>query len=102
MEIGYSLIPLVEKQQGGDLLDRMKSIRKQLANELGIVIPSIRIRDNVQLNANAYSIKMRGIVQAQGEILPGYHLVLLPANIKPDITRDSNKRPCIWDGCDVG
>ena len=53
LEIGYSLIPLVEKEQGGDLLDRMKSIRKQLANELGIVIPSIRIRDNVQLNANA-------------------------------------------------
>lgn len=93
LEIGYSLIPLVEKQQGGDLLDRMKSIRKQLANELGIVIPSIRIRDNVQLNANAYSIKMRGIVQAQGEILPGYHLVLLPANIKPDIQGIPTKDP---------
>ncbi len=93
LEIGYSLIPMVEKEQGGDVLDRMKSLRKQMATELGIIIPSIRIRDNVQLNANAYTIKMRGIVQAQGELLPGYHLVLLPADMKPDIQGIPTKDP---------
>ncbi|NBW69904.1 MAG: flagellar biosynthesis protein FlhA [Bacteroidetes bacterium] len=93
LEIGYSLIPMVEKEQGGDVLDRMKSLRKQLATELGIIIPSIRIRDNVQLNANAYTIKMRGIVQAEGELLPGYHLVLLPADLKPEIQGIPTKDP---------
>ncbi len=92
LEIGYSLIPMVEPEQGGDLLDRMASLRKQLATDLGIIIPSIRIRDNVQLDANHYAIKLRGNHQGKGELLPGYHLTLLPADFKPDIqgieTRD--------------
>ncbi|REL38660.1 flagellar biosynthesis protein FlhA [Rhodohalobacter sp. SW132] len=93
LEIGYSLIPMVEKEQGGDLLERMTSLRKQLAAELGIIIPSIRIRDNVQLDANHYVIKMRGIVQGEGELLPGYHLTLLPADFKPDIQGIETKDP---------
>ncbi|MBO6586834.1 MAG: flagellar biosynthesis protein FlhA [Gracilimonas sp.] len=93
LEIGYSLIPMVEANQGGDLLDRMTSLRKQLASELGIIIPSIRIRDNVQLDANHYTIKMRGIMQGDGEILPGYHLTLLPADFKPDIQGIETKDP---------
>ncbi len=93
LEIGYSLIPMVEKNQGGDLLDRMTSLRKQLATELGIIIPSIRIRDNVQLDANHYSIKMRGIEQGNGELLPGYHLTLLPADFKPEIQGIETKDP---------
>jgi len=93
LEIGYSLIPMVEANQGGDLLDRMTSLRKQLASELGIIIPSIRIRDNVQLNANHYTIKMRGILQGQGEILPGYYLTLLPEDFKPDIQGIETKDP---------
>src|SRR6056297_2427122 len=93
LEIGYSLIPMVESHQGGDLLDRMTSLRKQLATELGIIIPSIRIRDNVQLDANHYSIKMRGIEQGNGELLPGYHLTLLPADFKPDIQGIETKDP---------
>ena len=93
LEIGYSLIPMVEKEQGGDLLERMTSLRKQLASEFGIIIPSIRIRDNVQLDANHYVIKMRGIVQGQGELLPGYHLALLPADFKPDIQGIETKDP---------
>ncbi len=80
LEIGYSLIPLVDPNQGGDLLDRMSSLRKQLAIELGILVPPIRIRDNVQLNSNDYVIKMRGIVQGHGDLLPEYHLALLPAD----------------------
>lgn len=93
LEIGYSLIPMVEKEQGGDLLERMTSLRKQLASEFGIIIPSIRIRDNVQLDANHYVIKMRGIVQGKGELLPGYHLALLPADFKPDIQGIETKDP---------
>ncbi|MGD8747623.1 MAG: flagellar biosynthesis protein FlhA [Balneolaceae bacterium] len=80
LEIGYSLIPLVDPQQGGDLLDRMSSLRKQLAIELGILVPPIRIRDNVQLNSNDYVIRMRGITQGKGDLLPEYHLALLPAD----------------------
>lgn len=85
LEIGYSLIPLVDPQQGGDLLDRMASLRKQLAMELGILVPPIRIRDNVQLNSNDYLIKMRGIVQGTGDLLPEYHLALLPADFDIDL-----------------
>jgi len=93
LEIGYSLIPMVEAEQGGDLLERMTSLRKQLASELGIIIPSIRIRDNVQLDANHYTIKMRGIMQGEGELLPGYHLTLLPADFKMDIQGIETKDP---------
>ncbi|MDI6402542.1 flagellar biosynthesis protein FlhA, partial [Balneolaceae bacterium ANBcel3] len=93
LEIGYSLIPMVDKSQGGDLLERMASLRKQLASELGIIIPPIRIRDNVQLDANHYTIKMRGITQGEGELLPGYHLALLPTDFKPDIQGIKTKDP---------
>lgn len=93
LEIGYSLIPMVETDQGGDLLERMTSLRKQLASELGIIVPSIRIRDNVQLDANHYTIKMRGIEQGEGELLPGYHLTLLPADFKTDIQGIETKDP---------
>ena len=85
LEIGYSLIPMVEVEEGGNLLDRITSLRKQLAAELGIIIPSVRIRDNVQLDANNYIIKMRGIEQGDGELLPGYHLALIPAGFDADI-----------------
>ena len=93
LEIGYSLIPMVESDQGGDLLERMASLRKQLAAELGIIIPSIRIRDNVQLDANRYCIKLRGVEQGEGELIPGYHLTLLPSDFKPDIQGIETKDP---------
>jgi len=93
LEIGYSLIPMVESEGEGDLLERMASLRKQLASELGIIIPSIRIRDNVQLDANHYTIKMRGVEQGQGELLPGYYMTLLPADFKPDIQGIETKDP---------
>ena len=93
LEIGYSLIPMVEASQGGDLLERMTSLRKQLAAELGIIIPSIRIRDNVQLDANHYTIKMRGVVQGSGELLPGYFLTLLPEDFKPNLQGIETKDP---------
>lgn len=93
LEIGYSLIPLVDPQQGGDLLDRISSLRKQLAIELGILVPPIRIRDNVQLKPNDYLIKMRGIVQGSGDLLPKYHLALLPEDFDIDLKGVKTKDP---------
>ena len=93
LEIGYSLISMVEEEQGGDLLGRITSLRKQLATELGIIIPSVRIRDNVQLEANRYLIKMRGIEQGDGELLPDYHLALVPADFNANIQGIETKDP---------
>ncbi len=61
MELGYGLIPLVDAEQGGDLLDRIVMIRRQCAIELGFIVPPIRIRDNMQLKPNAYAIKIKGM-----------------------------------------
>lgn len=77
LEIDYALIPLVDPSQGGDLLDRVKMLRQQLALELGLVIPPVRIRDNLGMGPNSYVIKLRGNPIGAGEVLPGYHLALL-------------------------
>ncbi|WP_456427707.1 flagellar biosynthesis protein FlhA [Rhodocaloribacter sp.] len=81
LEIGYALIPIVDPNQAGDLLERVRMLRQQLALELGVVVPPVRIRDNVTLSANRYVIKLRGNPIAEGEILPGYHLALLTDDI---------------------
>ncbi|WP_047984866.1 flagellar biosynthesis protein FlhA [Ornithinibacillus californiensis] len=77
-EFGYALIPLVDAKQGGDLLDRVIMIRRQLAIELGIVIPVVRIRDNIQLNPNEYRLKIKGNQVATGEILLDHYLAMTP------------------------
>ncbi|WP_096269874.1 flagellar biosynthesis protein FlhA [Paucisalibacillus globulus] len=77
-EFGYALIPLVDTKQGGDLLDRVIMIRRQLAIELGIVIPVVRIRDNIQLNPNEYRLKVKGNEVATGEILLDHYLAMTP------------------------
>lgn len=76
LEIGYSLIPLVDPQQGGDLLDRVTMIRRQMAMEMGLVVPPIRIRDNMQLKPSVYKIKMKGVDIAQGEMMVGYYMAM--------------------------
>ncbi len=78
LEIGYGLIPLVDVKQGGDLLSRVGTIRKQLAAELGIIVPSVRIRDNVQLNPNEYQIKIKGITIAKFELMVDHLLAINP------------------------
>ncbi len=77
-EFGYGLIPLADVKQGGDLLDRVIMIRRQCALELGIVVPVIRIRDNIQLKPNEYVIKIKGNQVARGEILLDHYLVMSP------------------------
>lgn len=69
LEFGYGIIPLADVNQGGDLLDRVVMIRRQIALELGTVVPIIRLRDNIQLNPNQYIIKIKGIQVTEGEIL---------------------------------
>ncbi|WP_372868562.1 flagellar biosynthesis protein FlhA [Planomicrobium okeanokoites] len=77
-EFGYGLIPIADKNQGGDLLDRVIMIRRQLAMELGIVVPVIRIRDNIQLRPNEYIIKIKGNRVAVGEIMLDHYLAMSP------------------------
>lgn len=77
-EFGYGLIPLADVNQGGDLLDRIVMIRRQLALELGIVIPVVRIRDNIQLEPNAYRLKIKGNEMAKGELLLDHYLAMSP------------------------
>lgn len=79
-EFGYGLIPLVDASQGGDLLDRVVMIRRQLALELGIVIPVVRIRDNIQLQPNEYRIKVKGNELAKGELLLDHYLAMSPGD----------------------
>lgn len=79
-EFGYGLIPLVDVSQGGDLLDRVVMIRRQLALELGIVIPVVRIRDNIQLQPNEYRIKIKGNELAKGELLLDHYLAMSPGD----------------------
>ncbi len=76
--IGYGLIPLVDVKQGGDLLSRVGTIRKQLATELGVIVPSVRIRDNVQLNPNEYQVKIKGITIAKFELMVDHLLAINP------------------------
>jgi flagellar biosynthesis protein FlhA len=77
-EFGYGLIPLADTNQGGDLLDRIVMIRRQLALELGLVIPVVRIRDNIQLKPNEYRLKIKGNEVARGELLLDHYLAMSP------------------------
>ncbi len=79
-EFGYGLIPLVDASQGGDLLDRVVMIRRQLALELGLVIPVVRIRDNIQLQPNEYRLKIKGNEMARGELLLDHYLAMSPGD----------------------
>jgi len=93
LEIGYGLIPLVDVEQDGDLLNRITSLRKQIAMEMGFVVPPIRIRDNIQLEANEYVIKIRGIEVARGESIPGNFLAMNPGTATEEIEGKATVEP---------
>ncbi|MGI6648213.1 MAG: flagellar biosynthesis protein FlhA [Bacillota bacterium] len=93
LEMGYALIPLVDANQGGDLLDRVVMIRRQCALELGLVVPPIRIRDNMQLRPNSYIIKIKGVQVAQGEIMIDHYLAMSPGIEDPGIQGINTKEP---------
>ncbi len=85
MEFGYSLIPLVDESSGGRMINRIVIFRRQYAQEMGLVIPSIRLRDSSSLNTNQYVIKIKGEEVAKGEILVDYYLALEPPNLSGEV-----------------
>ncbi len=101
LEFGYGIIPLADVNQGGDLLDRVVMIRRQIALELGAVVPIIRLRDNIQLNPNQYVIKIKGIQVSDGEILFDHYMAMNPGYVEEEITgiptfEPSFHLPAIW------
>lgn len=85
LEFGYAIIPLADKNQGGDLLDRVVMIRRQLALELGVVVPVIRLRDNIQLSPNQYIIKIKGVEVANGELMLDHFMAMNPGTADEEI-----------------
>ena len=101
LEFGYGIIPLADVNQGGDLLDRVVMIRRQIALELGTVVPIIRLRDNIQLNPNQYIIKIKGIQVTEGEILFDHYMAMNPGYVTEEISgiptfEPSFHLPAIW------
>ena len=101
LEFGYGIIPLADVNQGGDLLDRVVMIRRQIALELGCVVPMIRLRDNIQLNPNQYVIKIKGVPVSEGEILFDHYMAMNPGYVEEEITgiptfEPSFHLPAIW------
>ena len=85
LEVGYSLIPLVDEYSGGNFIDRVVMFRRQFAQEMGMVVPSVRLRDNGYLNPNEYVISIKGEEVAKGEILSEYYLALDPGNLTGEV-----------------
>ncbi|HJB39729.1 MAG TPA: flagellar biosynthesis protein FlhA [Candidatus Ruthenibacterium avium] len=83
IEVGYSLLPLVDQSSGGRFMDRIVMLRKQFADELGIVIPPVRMRDSGQINPNQYEVKLKGETIAIGEVLVDHYLALAPGALAP-------------------
>ena len=101
LEFGYGIIPLADVNQGGDLLDRVVMIRRQIALELGCVVPMIRLRDNIQLNPNQYVIKIKGVAVSEGEILFDHYMAMNPGYVEEEIMgiptfEPSFHLPAIW------
>ncbi|HHX59600.1 MAG TPA: flagellar biosynthesis protein FlhA [Epulopiscium sp.] len=101
LEFGYGVIPLADINQGGDLLDRVVMIRRQIALELGSVVPIIRLRDNIQLNPNEYVIKIKGVEVTKGEILFDHYMAMNPGYVEEEIdgietTEPAFGLPALW------
>ncbi len=101
LEFGYGVIPLADVNQGGDLLDRVVMIRRQLALELGMIVPVIRLRDNIQLAPNEYQIKIKGVEVAKGELMLDNYLAMNPGLVEEEIdgiktTEPAFGLPAIW------
>ena len=106
LEVGYGLIRLVDRKQGGDLLDRITNIRRQTATELGIVVPPIRVRDHLRLEPNQYVIKLRGVEVARADSMPGHLLAIDNGMVGEPISGLETKEPAfglpaLWIGEEV-
>jgi flagellar biosynthesis protein FlhA len=101
IEIGYGLIGLVDVQQGGDFLNRIRSIRKQIAQDMGVIVPPVNITDNLKLGPRQYSILLKGVEIAQGELAPDKFLAINPGNVSETIdgtptTEPTFGLPAVW------
>jgi len=93
LNVGYGLIRLVDRKQGGDLLDRITNLRRQIAQELGIVVPPIRIRDEMQLQPNEFEVKLRGLRIGTGEVMPGHLLAIDGGTVSERMSGVDTKEP---------
>ena len=93
LEVGYGLVPLVDARQGGDLLNRISLIRRQVALELGIIVPSVRIRDNVHLAAHEYAIKLKGVEIARGKAYPDKLLAMNSGAVTGELAGEKTTEP---------
>ena len=93
LEIGYSLIPYVDESQNGEIVKKIKNLRKQLAKELGIVIPLVHIRDNLELKPNEYRILLRDVEVARGEVEVGKHLAIDTGGVKGSVKGTPTREP---------
>ena len=93
LEVGYELIPLVDADSNGELLDRIKSVRRQFALEMGFIVPPLHIRDNLQLKSNEYGILIKGVEVSRGSIMAGRLLAMNPGTIETEIDGIQTKEP---------
>ncbi|HUJ69316.1 MAG TPA: flagellar biosynthesis protein FlhA [Syntrophorhabdales bacterium] len=93
LEIGYALIPIVDAEQGGELLDKIRAIRKQVAMDLGIVVPPMKLKDNLQLKSGEYVIQLKGIEVGRGELLMGHVLAMSPDGLDKQIDGTPTREP---------
>ncbi|MBI5587523.1 MAG: flagellar biosynthesis protein FlhA [Deltaproteobacteria bacterium] len=93
LEVGYRLIPLVDSSEGGELLERIKAIRKQFAEDMGVIVPSVHIKDNLQVKPSEYVFLVKGIEVARGELLAGHSLAIDPGNAQEGLEGISTVDP---------
>jgi len=103
LEVGYRLIPMVDQAQGGELLSRIKGVRKKLSQELGFLIPPVHIRDNLELDPNAYQITLMGVSTGMGELKHGNELAINPGQVFGPVAGIETKDPAfgldaVWIG----
>ncbi|MCA3124145.1 MAG: flagellar biosynthesis protein FlhA [Rhodocyclaceae bacterium] len=93
LEVGYRLIPLVDRSQDGELLKRIRGIRKKVAQDLGFLVPAVHIRDNLELRPNAYRILLKGVDAGTGEVFPGMFLAINPGRVLGNLQGTATKDP---------
>lgn len=93
LEVGYGIVSIVDAEQNGDLLERISHIRKQFALDWGIIIPSVRIKDNLELKPGGYSIKLKGIEIAKGELMPDHLMAMDPGTVIEQMDGIETKEP---------
>lgn len=93
LEVGYGLVSIVDADQNGDLLERISHLRKQFATDWGLIIPSVRIKDNLELKPGGYSVKLKGIEIAKGELMPDHFLAMDPGTVIGEVDGVETKEP---------